>query len=894
MKSETGRPYREQLFDEAVAAVRDEPVDPQAAAVALARVERRLAADLAPALEGESDHRIRGCEGFRSLIPAYLAGALAEPKRILFEDHTRECVPCRRALAEARRGRPAGEAVASPFTGRLRPTRLALAAGLAGLALAAAALLSGRLGLVGPDASAQVRAIAGELVELDGGALRTVSAGQKIERGDRLRTASDSNAVLELADGTRVELAERSELTLSRRADGVVLELGRGALIVEAAAQKRGHLYVRTDDCLVSVVGTIFSVNHGVRGSRVSVLAGEVNVRQGAELAVLRPGDQLATHAHLARVSLEQEIAWSRNAPAYRERIAALSALGRELDQALVTPAERTSTRLLDLAPRTTGVWIALPNVSGQLTEAWSLVERRVAESPALAEWWQERFAGGESARHLAEAVAELGEFGAHLGGELAIAVAFDGARHGEAPLLLAEIADGRGFDELLDGEIARVNDHAQKTVLVRIADPASASPVEGAILVWRAADDLLAASPSAARLAELGAALDTGGGFAGTPLHARLAEVYSRGAGWLVGVDAGAVLAHVADSGDSAHGLSALGLADAEQFVFESATVGDTTESRATLGFRGARRGVVSWLAEPAPSGALDFVSPEAALAVAGLTKEPGAMFDDVLEILGTENGTRALDELARAESKLGFSLRDDLFGALGGDYAFALDGPWLPKPAWKLVVEVRDPARVEFALGRLVEAANEEAVAHGQPGVLFEQQEVDGRRYLHLATAAGADLAYVSFVDGYLVAAPSRALIVEAIARREAGSSLTRSQAFLDRLPRDAEPNFSALAWQNLSSIAGPLTDLLGGAAPAEQREELVALARQGGPLLVVAYGESDRIRFVALGANGPLGLSFERLLALAGAFGPREADSESPEAAAESVETLVRTAA
>jgi hypothetical protein len=61
MKPEIDRPQREQLFDEAVAAVRDEPVDPQAAAAALARVERRLAAELAPAPEGEKspDPRLR-------------------------------------------------------------------------------------------------------------------------------------------------------------------------------------------------------------------------------------------------------------------------------------------------------------------------------------------------------------------------------------------------------------------------------------------------------------------------------------------------------------------------------------------------------------------------------------------------------------------------------------------------------------------------------------------------------------------------------------------------------------------------------------------------------------------------------------------------------------------
>jgi len=881
------RPNPDELFDRAVAAVRDEPIDAPTLAAARERVARRLTAELeAPAGE-VLDHRIRGCDGFRGLIPAYLAGALAEPRRILFEDHTRECVPCRRALADARRGGATG---AGWQARRQRPAavRYALAAGLAGLVIAGAAVLSGRLGLVGPDASARVRAIEGELVALDGGAVRPVAAGDELARGKTVRTGSGSGAVFELADGSRVELAERSQLTIARRGDGVVLDLERGALIVEAAEQKRGHLYVRTDDCLVSVVGTIFSVNHGVRGSRVSVLDGEVRVDRGAERAVLRPGDQLATTAQLGRVSLEEEIAWSRNAADYQERIAALAALGRELDAKLATGG-RTSTALLDRAPAGTAIWVGLPNVADELSEAWALVEQRVAENPALAAWWSERFTGGADATRVAGALEHLREFGSHLGEEIAVAVAVDATGEPGAPLVLAEVVDGAGFDALVDAEAARINAEAGVERLRRIDDPSQAAAGEGVLYLWHAPDGLFAASTSAARLGELA----QGGGFAGSSLHARLTEIYRDGTGWLVGVDAARILA-AAKREESAGAFAALGLGDAEHFLLESESVAGATETRAALAFAGKRRGAVAWLAAPASSGALEFVSSSASLVVAGISKRPAEMFDDLLAMARADGGESALAEIAKLESELGFSLRDDLAAALGGDAAFALDGPLLPKPSWKLIVEVVDPSRLEYALGRAVEAVNRKAAQEGHPGLRFGQEEVDGRRYLTLATEDGTAVAALTFVDGYLVAAPSRALIIEAIAHRAAGTHLVASRAFQERLPSDAETDFSALVWQNFGDATGPLGQLLGSALPEGEREQIEALTREIGPTLVLAYGDADRVRLVARGGMGPLGLSFEKLLAVAGALREQAPSAEDADSTANEVETPVRTTA
>lgn len=901
-------------LDEAVAAVRDEPIDAAAERAALERVARRLAAASVPAGTAESsgsDGAIHGCDGFRALLPAHRAGALADAKRLLVEDHLRECVPCRRAARELARTPSVAAAPGARANRRFAGARVALAASVGGVVAAGVALWLAMGGAVASP-TAQVRAIEGGLFVLEGDAARPLAAGALVREGEVVRTAADSRVALELADGSRVELAPRSELSLGRRRDGAVLELGRGSLIVEAAEQKSGRLYVRTDDCLVSVVGTIFSVNHGARGSRVSVLDGEVRVRHGSggsELSVLRPGDQVATSARLDRVPLERDIAWSRNAAAYRERIAALAAVGRELDRALAVPGDRTSTRLLDLAPEGTTVYAALPNVSERLAEVWSLLEQRAAESPGLGAWWRGEMRGEHGGAEMSAALERLRAVGSELGPEVVVAASF--AERDEAPVVLAEIVDRRGLEAAIDAGLA-ADVEAGRPHVRRIEDPraqrsdTSETGSGRELLVWLSPQDVLVASPSAARLRQVAAALEAGrSGFVGSPFHGRLAEVYGRGAGWLLAFDAGAILARPragrepaeASDDQSTRTLAATGFAGLDHVVLESRTDADgVAEQHALVAFRSERRGVASWLAEPGPSGALEFVSPDAALAVAGLVKEPVEMFDDLMVLVraGEAEGAR---RLMQAERELGLSLREDLAAALGGDVAVALDGPFLPQPSWKIVVETVDAGRLEHALDRLVEACAREARADGRPAPVWRQESAGGRLWRTLALEGGRDLAHFTFEDGYLLVGPSRALLADAVARRAAGATLASSRAFLDRLPADAEPDFSAVAWQNLAGSALEIAQLISGAGSAlagEERARLEGLLDDSGPMVAVAHAGADRVSLAARGARGPLGLSFESLFALAGLGRSGELAPEAVEEAAPAAETRTRTAA
>jgi uncharacterized protein (TIGR03435 family) len=129
-----------------------------------------------------------------------------------------------------------------------------------------------------------------------------------------IRSNGGGGAVLALTDGSRIEMRSHSELSFERADDGVRLRLASGGIIVNAAKQRTGHLYVQTKDMTVSVVGTVFVVNADNEGSRVAVIEGEVRVQQGATETKLRPGEHVASGSNTETFTVASELAWSRRA----------------------------------------------------------------------------------------------------------------------------------------------------------------------------------------------------------------------------------------------------------------------------------------------------------------------------------------------------------------------------------------------------------------------------------------------------------------------------------------------------------------------------------------------------------------------------------------------------
>src|SRR5262249_52117456 len=156
--------------------------------------------------------------------------------------------------------------------------------------------------------------------------------------------------------------------------DGVKIKLARGNVIV-AAAKQHGHLYVETGDCNVSVVGTLFSVSSGIKGSRVAVIEGEVEVEQESGQQSLLPGQQTFTNRAMGPVPIDQEIAWSRNAEAL---IKELQAFAQDFASRVERESMRHTSNLAALVPAETLVFASLPNVSQSFHDSYVLFRQRV------------------------------------------------------------------------------------------------------------------------------------------------------------------------------------------------------------------------------------------------------------------------------------------------------------------------------------------------------------------------------------------------------------------------------------------------------------------------------------------------------------------------------------
>ncbi len=192
--------------------------------------------------------------------------------------------------------------------------------------------------------------------------------------------------------------------------------------------------------------------------------------------------------------------------------------------------------------------------------------------------------------------------------------------------------------------------------------------------------------------------------------------------------------------------------------------------------------------------------------------------------------------------------------------------------QPSWKLVFEVNDAPKLENTIQWAVTNMNRELEARQLPTWSLESETVDGKTYYAL-TSAGAPMGihYTSWM-GYMIFAPSRALVAEAIRIHDSGSSINRSAAFRSQLPPDGRDTASAIMYQNLAAMSNNIPAVASDLGSKDVRDGLrtASLFESTLPKVVFVYGEQDRILASAKGSFGIRLASMLGMSHLAGASG------------------------
>ena len=909
------------MIDDTIRGIRDEQLEDSSIEQSAARVWARVSGRLADenhitTSDNVASEQIRGCADFQTLIPAYLDGKISTARKLLLEDHTNECIPCRQALKTERADAAVKKAVFVPRQTARRavpkqPRTLIYGFNKTKVARwSVAAALAVCLGFIGFFVSERFdfsgRTLAATLENADGAVYvvsdaesRQLAAGEQIQKGERVRTAKDSNALLKLADGSTIEMRERSEFSVSENRRGVTVNLTRGDVIVEAVKQHNNRLYVQTPDSLVSVKGTIFAVESGTKGSRVSVVEGEVKVNHQGKDETLLPGEQTTTNANLNKTSVEQNVQWSRNAARYATLVSELAKLRRDVNEKVARPGVRYSSKLVNLVPENTVFYAALPNLTESLAESERVMKERISQNPTLAEWWKGK--RGEGFGLNEQTLERVREFGSQLGDEIVVSAEMDAKGEPDGILVLGEVKDAANFRAYLDGQLARLSKESGAKESgnlpnVRVIDDPLTATVsnnsaemnvknaaknnnKSELFVW-IHDDIFAASPQVESLRGLAARINAPdqNRFADSSFYQRINDVYQDGAGIVVAADLEKIIAQAIskdktpDAERRQAGLNQLGIMNLRHFVVEQKEMDGKTLSRAALTFSEPNQGIESWLAAPGSMGALDFISPNANVATAFVVKKPELLVDDLLGFLETvaPDLRRQMDEIEKSQ---GFSIRNDFAAPLGGEFAFALDGPILPTPSWKVILEVYDQAKLQQTFERAVGKLNQFSVLHGKGKLILESETANGRNFYSIKSADAELAVFYTYANGYLVAAPSRALLEHSINNRDAGNTLVRSSRFMSALPVDGNTNFSAIFYHDLAPLLQPLAEKMNNAGgeqlSEEQRQTLGSIDANAPPTLVYAYAEGDRITLAANTEGGAFGLSPASLIGLPNSF-------------------------
>ena len=554
------------------------------------------------------------------------------------------------------------------------------------------------------------------------------------------------------------------------------------------------------------------------------------------------PAAQAVTprHAHAATKE-SQERASSRKSDKsdqdeYGPLITELASLATKLQQGVQIPAPRSHSKLLPFVPGSSTVYVSVPNYGEALYQADQIFNQELQQSKALSDWWQNKV--GPTGMMVEAVIDQVHQFMAYLGEE--IVISGNVKEKGGSMLIAAEVRKPglKAYLQQLLDQYGGPNSPVQILTPQQLAT-AKAPPKDKPFIVLVRPDFLVVAS-EIGMLRSFNAQLDRGSGtFATTPFGERLAQAYQGGVGFLAGADLQPLLAmRPHGSQQSETFFQESGFGDLKYAILDGKYSGGIAASNIELSFNGPRKGFAGWVGLPTDLGSLDFVSPKAAYAMALILKKPAQLFDDIKSLMEASNPT-AFNGLEQMQTELGIDFKQDLLSKLTGQLAFALESPLGPAPVWKAIIQVSDPDGLQNTVKKLLAAVN--AKGDGK-GVTLEQKSKDGLTYtrVEIPNLPKQEIAY-AFIDGYLVAASSPALLKEAVDMHRNGTSLAKSGEFRKLLPLEHSGQASAVIFQNVALTLASMAQQI----PQEASQLVQSLAGKDAYSVMSLVGEPTALR-------------------------------------------------
>jgi type IV pilus assembly protein PilA len=505
-------------------------------------------------------------------------------------------------------------------------------------------------------------------------------------------------------------------------------------------------------------------------------------------------------------------------------------------------PPLRSQSRLLSLLPESTLYYAAFPNYGNAAHQALDIFHQELQSSAVLRKWWAE----GEMAKQgpeleqAAEKIYQVGEF---VGDEIVVSGGL--GIPGRGLLLIAEVRKP-GLKEYLEQNLKQISGDAKTQV--RVFDPQSLTaakdiPLSSGLSVL-VRPDFVVAGISVDGLRSFNRLLDEKGkSFAATPFGQRMAQGYTGGASVLAGADLQGLLKEVpAGTADQQQLLARTGFADVKYLVWEHKDVAGQASSEAELTFNGPRRGVASWIAEPAPLHSLEFVARNAVIVSAVRLKNFADIFDDVKELAAAQK-PNPLDSIAQMEQAMNINLAE-LLQHFDGEITFAM-GDMQTDPAWTAIARVNDAEGLQRTLNKLLTAMS----------VRPEIVEENGVRYYSLRIPTPqkpVDITF-TFAAGYLLIGSSEKVVLEAVQRHEGGESMANSQKLSASLPSGHPNGLSGLLYEDPTAVAAMG---MRQAAARGLASGLFGMRGEGTPIVICVYGEPSALREASLNRGADAG--------------------------------------